>query len=217
MSVFKPIKCTSSQLSNIAVIDGQLIFTTDTNEIYLDDNGFRSNYNNSNNNDNMIFTLESNSNASIIKNKGQEILNAHNIGKNCIIILQDLGEENRPVLFLFGKSTILETFNDGSKGYKITSITDFKVANNDVLEKTSSRIGMFENYLTIYIFGDDSTKCQTMSLSVLTSPHDYISILETNKNYSTPYIPIYAGSPATKKYVDDSIKTAIGDALGGSY
>lgn len=45
MSVFKPIKCTSSQLSNLSVIDGQVIFTTDSNEIYLDNDGFRSKYN----------------------------------------------------------------------------------------------------------------------------------------------------------------------------
>ena len=29
--------------------------------------------------------------------------------------------------------------------------------------------------------------------------------LATNKNYSTPYVPLYDGSPATKKYVDDAI------------
>lgn len=44
MSVFKPIKCLSTQLSSIQVIDGQLIFLTDTNEVYLDSNGFRSKY-----------------------------------------------------------------------------------------------------------------------------------------------------------------------------
>lgn len=30
--------------------------------------------------------------------------------------------------------------------------------------------------------------------------------LNTNKNYSTPYTPVYPWSPATKKYVDDNIK-----------
>ena len=37
------------------------------------------------------------------------------------------------------------------------------------------------------------------------SPH----VLATNVNYSTPYTPIYDGSPATKKYVDDSITDVI--------
>ena len=41
--------------------------------------------------------------------------------------------------------------------------------------------------------------------------------LDTNTDYSTPYTPKYNGSPATKKYVDDSIASAITDAIGGAY
>lgn len=36
--------------------------------------------------------------------------------------------------------------------------------------------------------------------------------LETNRNYSTAYIPQYDGSPATKKYVDDAVAGAGGGA-----
>lgn len=42
-------------------------------------------------------------------------------------------------------------------------------------------------------------------------------ILDTNHNYQKPYTPKYPGSPATKKYVDDSIATNITNVLGGSY
>jgi hypothetical protein len=35
--------------------------------------------------------------------------------------------------------------------------------------------------------------------------------LRTNYNYSTPYTPLYNGSPATKKYVDDSVSVVSGD------
>lgn len=41
--------------------------------------------------------------------------------------------------------------------------------------------------------------------------------LDTDEDYSQPYIPLYPGSPATKKYVDDSIATNITNVLGGSY
>ena len=34
-------------------------------------------------------------------------------------------------------------------------------------------------------------------------------VLLTNYNYATPYTPTYAGSPATKKYVDDSIDAKV--------
>lgn len=42
-------------------------------------------------------------------------------------------------------------------------------------------------------------------------------VLDTEHNYQTPYTPQYPGSPATKKYVDDSISTNITQVLGGSY
>lgn len=45
--------------------------------------------------------------------------------------------------------------------------------------------------------------------------HSYIQIftpyiLRTDYDYTTPYTPLYNGSPATKKYVDDKITTASG-------
>lgn len=36
MSAFKPIRTTSSSLSNLSVVDGQLILTTDTGILYAD-------------------------------------------------------------------------------------------------------------------------------------------------------------------------------------
>ena len=45
----------------------------------------------------------------------------------------------------------------------------------------------------------------------------WFPFLLTDKDYSTPYVPLYDGSPATKKYVDDSIATSITNAIGGSY
>ena len=38
------------------------------------------------------------------------------------------------------------------------------------------------------------------------------SFLRTNKNYSPSYTPTYDGSPATKKYVDDSVSVVSGDS-----
>ena len=45
----------------------------------------------------------------------------------------------------------------------------------------------------------------------------WFPFLLTDKDYSTPYTPLYDGSPATKKYVDDSIAASITDAIGGAY
>jgi hypothetical protein len=44
-----------------------------------------------------------------------------------------------------------------------------------------------------------------------------LNVLALGYNYSTPYTPQYPGSPATKKYVDDSIANNITNVLGGSY
>jgi len=47
--------------------------------------------------------------------------------------------------------------------------------------------------------------------------HSYIQIftpyvLRTDYDYPTPYTPLYNGSPATKKYVDDSVSVVSGDS-----
>lgn len=47
--------------------------------------------------------------------------------------------------------------------------------------------------------------------------NDTIDYLRIDYDYSKPYTPRYNGSPATKKYVDDSIATSITTALNGSY
>lgn len=62
----------------------------------------------------------------------------------------------------------------------------------------------------------DSSHQKTAIMTTMTL-ENYNFFLSTNQNYTTPYTPLYDGSPATKKYVDDSITTAIGNALGGSY
>ncbi len=43
------------------------------------------------------------------------------------------------------------------------------------------------------------------------------TFLDTQTNYSTPYEPLYDGSPATKKFVEDKIDEKITGALNKSY
>ena len=49
------------------------------------------------------------------------------------------------------------------------------------------------------------------------SYNDTIDYLRIDYDYSKPYTPKYPGSPATKKYVDDSITTNITNVLNESY
>lgn len=55
---------------------------------------------------------------------------------------------------------------------------------------------------TITFMYDTSTEQVTQ---ILYSIWWWIPVLQTNQNYSTPYTPQYPWSPATKKYVDDSV------------
>lgn len=44
-----------------------------------------------------------------------------------------------------------------------------------------------------------------------------LPVLSTESDYQNPYVPLYDGSPATKKYVDDSITAAITAAIEEAY
>ena len=52
----------------------------------------------------------------------------------------------------------------------------------------------------------------TVTAINLNNDYSVTSYLSTATNYSTPYTPLYNGSPATKKYVDDSVSVVSGDS-----
>lgn len=41
------------------------------------------------------------------------------------------------------------------------------------------------------------------TVSGMTAGSDYMGVVETDRNYTAPYIPTKPEDPATKKYVDD--------------
>lgn len=49
------------------------------------------------------------------------------------------------------------------------------------------------------------------------SKQNTIKYLDTDRDYSTVYTPLYDGSPATKKYVDDAISTNVTSILNANY
>ena len=50
---------------------------------------------------------------------------------------------------------------------------------------------------------DTSTGVDELTISITEPNVKVVQYLDTNVNYTTPYTPLYSGSPATKKYVDD--------------
>ena len=82
----------------------------------------------------------------------------------------------------FGYSVTLTETTDGST-HEITSTQSPDITVTLTNESTSGVIVTFNNYVP-----------------------ESLRVLATNKDYTTPYTPLYDGSPATKKYVDDKVQ-----------
>lgn len=204
MSVFKPIRVTESQLSSLSIIDGQLIFVTDTNKIYLDNNGNRSEYNN---NEQIIFfpglTYEE------TKKIYQQMINFHLKGKTCLYIESD-NQYEEGVIYTFMKGSELHEENN-KKYYNLKGILPIDNISNSSGSNISFQIN--GRNLRLYVSSTDLTKFDSATKNVISKDIAYLDTIKDN-NFYTPTLNYH---PATKKYVDDSIKTAIGDVLGGSY
>ena len=96
---------------------------------------------------------------------------------------------------------------------KQTDCFNYIVYNNeDVFTNSNSTYNIYSTYLQFTIENDIITHISKPTTLVLTT-----HFLGTDVDYSTPYEPQYPGSPATKKYVDDSIATNITNVLNASY
>ena len=87
-----------------------------------------------------------------------------------------------------------------------------------IREHTKSYSKLVDNISCIQL-EDDNREGIITNMAHTSSVYQYDRgmYLDVNYNYSTPYTPQYPGSPATKKYVDDSISNNITNVLGGSY
>ena len=103
---------------------------------------------------------------------------------------------------------------------EISSLTQTKVTLKELVQDisysngdTSSKMSCSNTFINIEFKDGKAT-----SISSFSSGEYCPNILATDVNYSSPYIPKYDGSPATKKYVDDnkySLPIASADTLGG--
>lgn len=82
----------------------------------------------------------------------------------------------------FGYNVTLTETTDNST-HEITSTQSPDITVTLTNESTSGVIVTFNNYVP-----------------------ESLRVLETNTDYTTPYTPLYDGSPATKKYVDDKVQ-----------
>lgn len=99
-----------------------------------------------------------------------------------------------------------------------TSLWESNVVNStyipgdlSTMDSSYSRLHIFKSALFFTIADDIVTEINFSKYSPTVL--DFLALA----GYSNPYIPQNDGSPATKKYVDDSIASAITDAIGGEY
>ena len=82
---------------------------------------------------------------------------------------------------------------------------------------TSLSAGSAGNYHNLYItipkvkLEVDSTDPTTVKAITVSEYKESISAVKPGYDYSNPYMPQYDGSPATKKYVDDSVPTKVSE------
>lgn len=110
--------------------------------------------------------------------------------------------------------------------HHIAYIEKNKIYNNDndvsipffanELPKTDSisyTVGSLSSYCNVRLSKTSGTITEIFTKNNGTA----MQYLDISVNYSKPYTPQYDGSPATKKYVDDSIAANITNVLNGSY
>lgn len=85
-------------------------------------------------------------------------------------------------------------------------------------EQSNNSLEMYDHaYITITTSYDESSSKVIVGTVSLNKPDEKtLNVLATDKDYTTPYMPLYNGSPTTKKYVDDNFinKNQIGVASG---
>lgn len=102
-----------------------------------------------------------------------------------------------PIVILSGENYI----------YESSSSTQFKLKKLRTEAGTSGSITQIRQYfMTFTLSSWTVTAVSSGTYSTITS------VLSTTVNYSPSYTPTYDGSPATKKYVDDSVSVVSGDS-----
>lgn len=128
----------------------------------------------------------------------QEAINYHMKGKNILIYETD-ATNKVAVIYSFPSTSV-----------PINSL--YKIYGSYLREYKQTIDGAYSNH---YIYAQSlSVKVDRNNkiISVAKNLERYsnqVQYLDTQINYSSPYMPKFAGSPATKQYVDNSINTAI--------
>lgn len=116
------------------------------------------------------------------------------------------------LVLIYGNDKVVSTYKSTSQSSTETRYTYSRFPAEVNLSSDSS-VSKISTQVRDYVITVDNASGQVIRVSTSTSaPANELKVLRTDYNYSTPYTPLYSGSPVTKKYVDDkeaAILTAI--------
>lgn len=121
---------------------------------------------------------------------------------------------------LLGNKVNIYTASDGAnfslelKFINSTSVVFESAVNSGTVSNYSSVTGIAVSLRRLTLTKSGNTITQNTAL--VTVNIETQQVLGTNINYGTPYTPLYNGSPATKKYVDDGLATKQNTLTSGS-
>ena len=227
-------RCNSNSLANVPQVDGQLIYVKDTSEVYMDVGNNRNKLSDVievadiTNVQNPIISKIYYDEATeklykYIDNEWKSLGGDFTpqvffwdalSGQTAVDLWNDIYDAHlKNDVILTVRKSMGGGYDDiiGSCGIKKYSMKDTTSFNCFVYSNTSynANSGIVGTHIMSYY---KITIKVTLSNNVVTKVEAGVSApslpyIKVDYNYGTPYTPQYAGSPATKKYVDDSIST----------
>ena len=129
----------------------------------------------------------------------QNIIEDISSGNHCLVIVNGYGSRanNYPGVFSIGIKP----------GERVSSLTaSVPLKGHDLKPENSNNSGYHKTYLRSFYATVEVSAGAVKSVTAITNGALLtLEYLNPNTNYGTVYTPKYNGSPATKKYVDDSI------------
>ena len=214
-------RCNSNSLANVPQVDGQLIYVKDTSEVYMDVG------NNRNKLSDVIEVADITNVQNPIISKIYYDEATENLYKYIDNEWKSLGGDFTPqVYFWDGNQQTGLTFwnnimkvNEDNDVVVLYTFSDFSLSAIIKIPQGTLKTKKVTNWYDYYDLASNSSNVTYSAMKArvkFTIENDVIttytietttvasmSVLETNKDYATPYVPLYDGSPANKKYVDD--------------
>lgn len=165
-----------------------------------------------------------------VLNEAMDIVSDQNLKNKLAPVVTQMYEDlvaktNMTGLLVVGKSYALKGvkgINDKYLG--IYQVTFFGTGQIDLVQITNSEYNITtgDSYTNLSltqgatIVGKSSSGVEELAITLTEPLVKSVQYLDTNISYDTPYTPTYDGSPASKKYVDDSVST-LSTNIGNNY